>query len=282
MKAGLVGDHIGPSFTPDMHEHEGEQLGLSYRYDRFDTSDGATLEQVVGRARSEGFAGLNITHPHKHAVTVLMDRLQGAAAEVKSVNTVIFQGDKAIGANTDYTGFKIALSRQIGDVTGDSVRQLGAGGAGASVALALLDAGVGALSLFDVSPSRARALKATLARARPGAAVHIATEPDESADSMDGMVNCTPLGMVEHPGMAVDPALFFPRCWAADIVYFPQDTAFLRASRKHGMRVMDGTHMALWQAVEAFRLITRNTPDPARMEAHLTRLLAARNGMKFE
>ena len=277
MKAGLVGHHIGPSLTPALHEAEGAALGLDYHYARFDTADGTPLAQVVARARAAGYAGLNITHPHKPAVVALLDRLEGAAAEVRSVNTVVFRGTSAIGHNTDYSGFRAGLRRTIGDITGQHVRQLGAGGAGAAVALALIDAGVGALSICDALPDRAQELISTLAEARPGTDLRAAITPDEAADEVSGIVNTTPLGMADTPGMAVDPTVFIPGAWAADIVYFPRDTAFLRAARDHAMRVMDGTQMALWQAVEAFALITGHTPDPARMAAHLADLLRARN-----
>ena len=277
MKAGLVGHHIGPSLTPALHEAEGAALGLDYHYARFDTADGTPLAQVVARARAAGYAGLNITHPHKPAVVALLDRLEGAAAEVRSVNTVVFRGTSAIGHNTDYSGFRAGLRRTIGDITGQHVRQLGSGGAGAAVALALIDAGVRTLTIFDTRPVRADVLIATLAKARPGARVRAVTSPDETASEIGGVVNTTPLGMADTPGMAVDPTVFSSRAWAADIVYFPRDTAFLRAAQGHGMQVMDGTQMALWQAVEAFGLITEHAPDPARMASHLSELLHARD-----
>ena len=91
----------------------------------------------------------------------------------------------------------------------------------------------------------------------------------------DGLVHATPTGMAEHPGLPLDPALLHPRMWVADIVYRPLDTALLGAARAAGCRTLDGGFMAVYQAVEAFELITGVTPDAHRMSDHFRRLVAA-------
>lgn len=259
--------------TPSLHQAEGEALGLSYAYERFDTAHDSELAQVILLAEARGYAGLNVTHPHKQKVIALLDRLEGAAEEIQSVNTVVFRDQSRVGMNTDYAGFRHALRQEIGSVAGQCIRQLGAGGAGSAVALALLDSGVDRLSLFDPDKDRSLRLKARLEVARPKAVVDVLSAPDADAASIEGVVNCTPLGMAATPGTPIDPSIFSPQSWAADIVYFPRETAFLNAATAHGMQVMDGTQMALWQAVEAFAVFTQSTPDPARMGAHLARLI---------
>lgn len=275
VRAGLIGDGIGPSLTPDIHMIEGKELGLNYTYDRFDTSGSDTLESALSTARTNGYAGLNITHPHKKAVVTHLDRLEGIASEIKTVNTVVFRDGQAIGWNTDYLGFKMALARNIGPVEGQFVHVVGAGGAGLAVVLALLDSGVAKVAISDLNAPSAEALIADVRAIRPRASL----EPVDLASApvgVEGIVNCTPMGMANHPGAAVDPTRYRPDAWVADIVYFPLDTLFVQKARGAGMRVMDGSGMALWQAVEAFRLITGHRPDASRMQASLQRLLAER------
>ena len=91
-----------------------------------------------------------------------------------------------------------------------------------------------------------------------------------------GLVHATPTGMAEHPGIAFDPALLHPGLWVADIVYRPLDTALLQAARAAGCRTLDGGHMAVHQAVDAFALITGITPDAERMSRHFRDLVTNR------
>ena len=275
IKAGLIGDGIGPSLTPDIHMNEGNALGLLYTYDRFDTSGSETLETAFRMARTNGYAGLNITHPHKKSVVAHLDRLEGIASEIKTANTVVFRDGQAIGCNTDYFGFKEALVRQIGRVEGQIVHVVGAGGAGLAVVLALLDSGAARVAISDLSASSAEALIADVRAIRPRARLEL-VDLASTPDGVEGIVNCTPMGMVDHPGAAVDPTRYHPEAWVADIVYFPQDTLLVQKARHAGMRVMDGSGMALWQAFKAFQLITGHKPDASRMQASLQALLAGR------
>ncbi len=275
VRAGLIGDGIGPSLTPDMHMIEGKALGLRYTYNRFDTSGSETLETALRTARTTGYAGLNITHPHKKAVVTHLDRLEGIASEIKTVNTVVFRDGQAIGWNTDYLGFKEALVHHIGPVERQFVHVVGAGGAGLAVVLALLDSGAARLAISDLSALSAKALIADVGAIRPQARLEL-VDLASAPEGARGIVNCTPMGMADHPGAAVDPTQYHRKAWVADIVYFPQDTLLVQKARHAGMRVMDGSGMALWQAVEAFQLITGHKPDALRMEANLQALLAGR------
>jgi len=90
----------------------------------------------------------------------------------------------------------------------------------------------------------------------------------------DGVLNATPVGMHSHPGLPLDPALLQPRHWVADVIYRPVETELIAAATARGCRVLDGGHMAVGQAVDAFRFITGLEPDPARMRAHFLELLA--------
>ena len=148
------------------------------------------------------------------------------------------------------------------------VVQMGAGGAGAAVAHALLSEGVEQLHIFDVEPARAQALADNL-NAHFGAERAIAGE-DLAGEvaAADGLVNTTPVGMAKLPGTPLPVELLHARLWVAEIIYFPLETELLRHARALGCRTLDGGTMAVFQAVKAFELFSGRPADAERMQAH--------------
>lgn len=277
--AGLIGQSIAASRTPAMHEREGAELGLRLIYRRIDLDTlglgPEALPELLRAAEWMGFAGLNITYPCKQAVVPLLDDLSPEARALGAVNTVVLKDGRRIGHNTDLTGFAEAFRRGLPGVARDRVVQLGAGGAGAAVAHALLSEGVAHLALADSDSVRAEALAAALCvRFGAGRAAACVDLPSAIA-AADGVVNCTPVGMAKLPGSPLSIALLRPALWVADIVYFPLETELLHAARAAGCRTLDGGGMAVFQAVGAFRLFTGLEPDAGRMLRHFAEISAA-------
>ncbi|WP_327117858.1 shikimate dehydrogenase [Nocardia sp. NBC_01730] len=276
---GLIGTGIGPSLTPPMHEAEGSRQGLAYVYRIVDLDllglTVADLPRLVRGARDLGFRGLNITHPCKQAVIECLDELVPDAARLGAVNTVLFDEGRAIGYNTDWTGFGRNFDRGLSGARRERVVQLGAGGAGAAVAYALLTRETRNLVLIDHEHDRARRLADSLAALFPAARLEIVDPADLPAwlADADGLVHATPMGMAGHPGSAVPAALLRPDLWVAEVVYRPLDTELLRAARGAGARTLGGGGMAVYQAADAFRIFTGIEPDAGRMYAHLTDLV---------
>ncbi|GAS93090.1 shikimate 5-dehydrogenase [Mycolicibacterium canariasense] len=276
---GLVGTGVGPSLTPALHMAEGRAHGLDYVYRTLDLDALGLSPGRVGEllqwARALGYDALNITHPCKQLVLEHLDDIEDTARELGAVNTVLFRNGKAFGHNTDITGFAHGFGEGLAGADTGRVVLVGAGGAGTAVAAALLRLGAGHLTVVDLDPDRATALAADLTARHPLAHVD-ASSFDKLAvllPEADGIVHATPTGMAQHPGIAFDPALLHPRMWVADIVYRPLDTALLRAARDVGCRTLDGGHMAVHQAVDAFALITGISPDAGRMSAHFRELV---------
>jgi shikimate dehydrogenase len=270
--AGLIGAGIQASRTPALHEREGAEQGLRlvYRLIDLDTLGvGAqALPELLTAAERMGFAGLNITYPCKQAVLPLLHDLSPDAQALGAVNTVVLRDGRRIGHNTDCSGFAEGFRRGLPGVARARVVQLGAGGAGAAVAHALLNEGVGRLSIRDIDAARAQALAAALqARFGAGRAESCADLPAAMA-AADGLVNCTPVGMAKLPGLPLPAGLLRADLWVAEIVYFPIETALLRAARGLGCRTLDGGGMAVFQAVGAFALFTGIAPDAERMLRH--------------
>ncbi len=281
---GLIGAGIGPSLSPALHEREADRQGLRCLYRLIDIDELGVAPDAVGElvraARDLGFDGLNITHPCKQLVIEHLDALAPQARALGAVNTVVFDGGRAVGHNTDVTGFAASFARGLPDAPLERVVQWGAGGAGAAVAHALLTLGAGHITVVDALPDRAGALAAALDR-HFGAGRATAAPPDRVAallDAADGVVHATPTGMAAHPGTPFAAESLRPGSWVAEVVYRPLETELVRAARERGCAVLDGGGMAVFQAADAFRLFTGREPDTARMLADIAELAGAGTG----
>jgi quinate/shikimate dehydrogenase (NAD+) len=273
---GLIGAGIQASRTPSMHEHEAAAHGLKCEYRLMDLETlhvGAdALPDLVKEAEREGFAGLNITHPCKQSVLALLHELSDDARAIGAVNTIVLSDGQRTGHNTDWWGFAESFRDELHGVQMHRVVQLGAGGAGAAVAHAMLTLGARNVAIFDLDATRARNLAGALcARFGDGRATGSCGLTAAMA-SADGLIHATPTGMVKHPGLPLAAELLRPALWVAEIVYFPLETELLRVARRLGCRTMNGRGMAVFQAAEAFRLFTGITPDVARMKRHFATL----------
>ncbi|MFF3906931.1 shikimate dehydrogenase [Streptomyces sp. NPDC001848] len=278
---GLIGSGIGPSLSPALHEREADRQGLRYLYRLIDLDRlGAGPEAVgdlVRAARDLGYDGLNITHPCKQLVIPHLDALAPQAEALGAVNTVVFDDGRAVGHNTDVTGFAASFARGLPDAPLDRVVQLGAGGAGAAVAHALLTLGAGHVTVVDALPERAADLAASLGRhfgAERAASCGLEALPTVLTGA-DGLVHATPTGMAAHPGLPLPAELLHPGLWVAEVVYRPLETELLRTARALGCATLDGGGMAVFQAADAFRLFTGREPDSTRMLADITELAGA-------
>lgn len=279
---GLIGAGIQASLTPAMHEREGARHGFRYVYRKIDLDvlgvGVEALPKLLDEAQREGFSGLNITYPCKQAVIQYLDELSDDARAIGAVNTVVFQSGRRIGHNTDCSGFSMSLRLGLADAPRDVVVQLGAGGAGAAVAHAALGEGVECLVLSDPDVPKAAALAGALcARFGPGRCVVAGNLATEMARA-DGLIHATPTGMAKHPGLPLPATLLRPSLWVAEIVYFPIETELLRAARQLGCRTLDGSGMAVYQAVGAFELFTSVHADAAAMRRDFDQLVRKPRG----
>lgn len=266
---GLIGKNIQRSRSPAMHEREADALGLRCIYQLIDLDvlglGVEALETLVASAELMGFCGLNVTHPCKQAVVPLLSELSEEARAIGAVNTVRLAGGRRIGYNTDASGFADSFRRGLGDAAIDRVAQVGAGGAGAATAYAMLSLGAGHVTIFDAEPARAAALVRNLQGSFAAERLSVAPDLKAAIDAADGIVHATPTGMREHPGLPFPVDYLRPALWVADIVYFPLRTELLRQAAERGCRVLDGGGMAVFQAAAAFELFTGRVADRERM-----------------
>ncbi|WP_328475874.1 shikimate dehydrogenase [Actinoplanes sp. NBC_00393] len=278
---GLIGAGIRQSHSPLLHQHEADRHGIRLLYTTIDSHalglHAEDLPELLRWARALGYRGLNVTHPFKQQIIGHLDRLSAQARTLGAVNTVVFDDETTTGHNTDAYGFQHSFAEHFPTVARDRVVQLGAGGAGAAVAHAMLTLGAGHLSIVDLDAGRVAALVRALAGQFGADRVSAGTPAGQSAllAAADGVINATPVGMAHHPGLPVAAADLRADLWVADLVYRPADTALLQAARAVGAATLPGAPMSVYQAVAAFELFTGVPADPGAMLADSASLLRA-------
>lgn len=280
---GLIGSSVGTSLSPPLHEREADELGLRYVYQLVDIEALGLTADAVGELLSQaarlGFAGLNITHPCKQEVLAYLDELSPEARALGAVNTVVFTGGRAIGHNTDWSGFAAGFTRDLPNAPLNNVVVLGAGGAGAAVSYALLGLGAAHVTVVDVIPDRAEALAERLRGHGPdGRSGTVGAAGMEALASTiqqaNGVVNASAVGMTPRLGRPLPTELLRPDMWVGDVVYRPLQTELLAHASEIGCRTLNGGGMVVFQAAEAFHLFTGRVPNPERMYRHFLTLTA--------
>jgi len=284
---GLIGANIQQSLSPALHADAFAAAGIDGYYHLMDVErlPGRTLPQLLDAVKAAGFAGSNVTFPFKQDVLALLHTVDEEAAQTGAVNTVTIAADgRTTGYNTDRRGFRRSFEEKFGRAGADgaTVVLIGAGGAGRAIAFALMDLGAATLLAYDKVPARAAALAADLAEHYGAGRCRPAGDLAREIAHADGVVNATPVGMHGFPGNPVPTAALHAGQWAADVVYTPIETDFIRAAAARGARVLDGGGMCVHQAAEAFRLFTGIAPDIARMQRTFLQALAARDAAVAE
>ena len=271
---GLIGAAIQKSRTPAMHEREAAEHGIRCIYQLIDLDELKLtvdwLPELLASAERMGFSGLNITHPCKQRIIPFLTDLSHDAHLLGAVNTVLLRNGKRIGHNTDWSGFAETLRQQLPDARLNHVVQLGAGGAGAATAYALLKLGVKKLAVSDWSEESEDQLVDLMTLQFGEARIQAVKNLAAAVASADGLIHATPTGLLRHSGMPLPRSLLRPELWVVDIASVTHETELLRTARELGCRTIDGTGMAVHQAVKSFELFTGIVPDTNRMALHFT------------
>jgi len=279
---GLIGAGIQRSLSPALHEEEGRHHGLRVHYQLIDLdAAGAGIEALpalLSAVRIMGFAGINVTYPCKQAVMPLLDALSEEARTIGAVNTVVRDGSRLIGHNTDGSGWSWGFRRALPHADLSRVVLLGAGGAGSACADAVLRLGAERLVIVDKEGPRAAELALRLNSHFRGSRASASPDVAAALDGATGFIQATPAGMVKMPGIPVPERLLRPEMWVSEIVYMPLETPLLRAARFIGCPTADGGHMNVGQAIRGFKLFTGLDADAERMDAHFRQIAGRANG----
>lgn len=265
---GIIGDPIAHSLSPRMHGAAFAASGVDWRYIPFRVT-AADLEDAVRGIRALGFAGFNVTVPHKQTIMPFLDGFEDQARDIGAVNAVRLEGRNLVGYNTDAPGLSDALTRDGGvRLAGARCLILGAGGAGRSAAYALAGAGVRSLVILNRTPSRAEDVAARVAAAHPACAVSAGPlEPDSArraTEDSDVIIQATSATLSAAMGggggraawlRALEPAMR-PGKTILDMVYTPRRTELLVAAGDAGATAVDGLSMLIYQGARSFELWT--------------------------
>jgi shikimate dehydrogenase len=250
--AGVIGWPIHHSLSPLIHNHWLKQHGIAGAYVALPIAP-KNFVQAVSAMPLMGFAGANVTVPHKEAAFALSVSLDEDARATGAVNTLLFREDAIHGRNTDVRGFTAALAEALGNnaAAQGPVAVLGAGGAARAVIVALGRAGAPEIRIVNRTKDRAEALAAELGGKSPITPVAWG-DWRRAFDGTRLLVNTTSLGMSGKPALALSLDDLPDKAAVADIVYNPLETALLTAARERGHHTMDGLGMLMHQAAPAF------------------------------
>ncbi len=249
--AGVMGWPVGHSRSPILHNFWLARAGIDGAYIPFAVPpDG--VERALRALPALGFAGTNVTIPHKEAVFAAVDETDAIARRIGAVNTVFVRGDGSLaGSNTDAFGFAEALRSRIDGWSGAGIAAtvLGAGGAARAIVAALQDEGVSEIRLVNRTAARAEALCD-----RFGDPV-VAVDWEDREEALDGagfLVNTTALGMAGGEPLDIRLDALPQDAVVNDIVYTPLETGLLASAHARGLRAVDGLEMLLHQARPGF------------------------------
>ena len=250
-RAAVIGNPIGHSLSPKLHGHWLRHYKIDGAYTAIKVTE-PELESTIMSLARQGFAGINVTIPHKVTVLNIADQVSDRAIQIGAANTLTFGADGSILAdNTDSYGF-IANLRQSApqwDPSAGPATVFGAGGAARAIIVALADAGVPEIFLTNRTRPKAEALKDEF-----GARMRVVDWDQAATIVADAatVINTTSLGMMGAAPFPVDLSNLQSGTLVNDIVYNPLDTPLLQTARQHGCKTVDGLGMLLHQGVPGF------------------------------
>jgi shikimate dehydrogenase len=269
---GIMGWPVAHSLSPAIHNAAFRALGLDWIYVPLPVTPSAVPDALAGLT-ALGFAGVNVTMPHKTAVADLIDDLSDDARRLRAVNTIVVDGAVLHGHNTDAPGFDRFLRRDAAfDPAGRRALIFGAGGAARACALALAHAGAASVTVAARDPSRVDDLSAALEGL--GTDIRAIVFDDAAAIEADLIVNATPLGARDEslpvPEMSTTSVI-------VDLLYHPAVTPLQTLAREAGAAVFGGIGLLLHQAALSFELWTGQQPPLDVMSAAALAAFAERD-----
>ncbi|MBN1867567.1 shikimate dehydrogenase [Candidatus Sumerlaeota bacterium] len=265
---GVLGWPVEHSLSPAIHNAALRAAGLDYIYLAFPVAPESFEKVVLGMAAA-GAVGLNCTVPHKFAAFEMCANMSDEARLVGAVNTLHFRRDGIYGTNTDVEGYADSLRHDGGfDPENKRVIQIGAGGAGRAMALAVLEAGAADLTIVNRTLSNAEELAEELWKRFPRAEIQVLSSERhgpsiaQALKRADLVANAAKLGLNEGDPFPCDPSHIPPAALVFDAAYTSRGaTAWLAAAAKRGCRVLDGLGMLVRQGAASLRIWTGIEPD---------------------
>lgn len=237
---GIIGYPLGHSFSPDYFSNKFKKLGIEAQYLRFDMPGKPNVKQLF--SQNTALVGVNVTIPHKVAVIDQLDALDHSAQKIGAVNVIKRVPEGLKGFNTDYYGFKTALENFLPPHFKAPALVLGTGGASKAVVVALADMELG--------------FKYVSRNVKPNAITYQSEALMHAITTHKLIINCTPLGTSPHIDAKPDIPynVLTPEHYVFDLVYNPENTAFMMAAQTQGAKTKNGLEMLHQQAEKAWQI----------------------------
>ena len=263
----VLGHPVAHSLSPAMHTAAFRAAGLDATYEAIDVAPGSLSDALRDLVR-DGFSGASVTVPHKETVLALLDHVEPSAKAIGAVNTLLIDGEKIVGTNTDARGFARSLEEAGVGIAGCRAVVLGAGGAARAVVYALAESHAGHVTVLARQSPKAQSLVRALKPHTNATVLDHGSFEDNSVTAFENadLVFQATSATMERSGDAIVFACSLPldalpeTAVVMDIVYRPRITTVLEAAKTRGLRVVDGLGMLLHQGTEAFE---RWTGKPA-------------------
>lgn len=255
----VIGNPIGHSMSPAIHNAALDFLNLDYVYVAFKVED---VKNVLSGMRVlTNFRGLSVTIPHKMEVIKYVDEINDIDRAIGSINTVVNDNGKLIGMGTDGPAALKALVDAGVELNNKSVAMVGSGGVARAIAFTLAQkAGVSKISLLDIDQNMLQGLVQDLKSGTTAEIESFVSNAASIAKVMayaDIIINCTPVGMHPHEGVSIIPAeLFRDGQTVFDVVYNPVETKLLGDAKSRGLIAVSGVDMFINQAAMQFEYFT--------------------------
>lgn len=276
---GLLGWPVEHTMSPVIQNAAFGAAGQDFVYVPLAVQPQA-LAQAVAGLKALGFAGVNVTVPHKINIMPCLDALDRSAELVGAVNTVVFADGVATGYNTDMGGFINSLAAEAVAVEGKQAVLLGAGGGARAIVVGLLEHGAAAVAVGARDAGKAAEFAASFGTPRVTGCGWQQDDFTALLNQCDLLINCTPVGM--YPHTEAEPPVAWPALKAeaavCDIIYNPDVTKFLSSAQAAGHKTVGGAGMLLEQGALAFKLWTGQDAPRVVMRQALTALLAGKPG----
>lgn len=254
----LIGNPVGHSLSPALHNAAFREMGLNYAYLAFKVED---LAKAVAGIRALGIKGVSVTIPHKVQVMEYLDEIDATAREIGAINTILNIDGRLQGYNTDSSGALQALTDAGIAFAGKKILILGSGGAARAVAFGLAaHSSIKLLTILGIIEDELKSLQGDLAKKGElaiSAELLSQSVLEKVVSDADLVINCTPVGMHPEVDRSVIPLGLLQKGQVVfDVVYNPLKTKLLREAKEAGCRVISGVEMFVNQAATQFELWT--------------------------
>ena len=248
----VIGNPIEHSLSPKLHNYWIKKNNIEAVYDKKQINE-SDIKFVIDEIKNEKINGINVTVPFKKLVIPFMDELSSEANESQSVNTIYFRSGKAIGHNTDISGFELGIKYSKYDVKNKIVFILGAGGVVSSIIIALKKMGAAKIIISNRTKTKAEDLKKIFNE--------LEIVDWEKTPNFDMIINATSIGLKNEEGINLDYTSVGNNKFFYDLIYNPKETIFLKRAKLFGNKAENGKMMFIYQAHQAFTVWHKLMPD---------------------